>query len=643
MTSFIKKLAEWHKTSPQEPDTLNGRPILLPGHNYLGPGNPLNNGEPVDAADRIALHHDHHYAQAQHPEDIRNADVEAIRDFGQEFLQSGSICAGLGAVGIAGKYIAESIVGVQYPKMPPTKRGIDAGKPAEASGKRLRSGNRYPESAGEADGDAGEEMDEGDNAGVVAVGNPGEPGGRMANAGQPSGQGRGGFGGTGMLKMFKCPKNLPSTHVIHHEEYMNFWGFGWANMVKNQNRQLLTSIGYIPVGMVGFWLSPADLEALPIKSHVSIADVALEVVASGLTTSFETATTITGTASAHHWVQGVVNVGLNHAFPIVPIKPTVTNMKINDYTQGSGIRYMDRRWGPNSYNSTTTEFLFPASLKIPRDCEWYTSIFQGRTTDTGQGTANNQGVNESARFSGGFPTEGTDYYMRGRPSLEHELIDFTAGDCAGQTILNYHYKPTDGLLWDIPAQLPIAADKDSVLTDTVFGPHYSETSGKNYSVATPTEGNNKVEQTSTYEGQLYNQFVSRRPEWTCIGYAMSPLEKQNFKQHNGCHTDITGNANIQPSCHVGLYPVFPNAPGTAAENPINVKLTCKILTKCVLKVGGHSMYTWQPTRPHTGTRTYIGWEPYESSVAGRGFKRFFAPEPYFGGAVTGPPNLTVTD
>lgn len=53
----------------------------LPGHNYIGPGNPTPGGFPVDKDDLIALRHDYEYKYASTEEDIREADRTAISDF----------------------------------------------------------------------------------------------------------------------------------------------------------------------------------------------------------------------------------------------------------------------------------------------------------------------------------------------------------------------------------------------------------------------------------------------------------------------------------------------------------------------------------------------------------------------------------
>ncbi|KAL1486991.1 hypothetical protein MTO96_046719 [Rhipicephalus appendiculatus] len=47
---------------------------LFPGHRYLGPGNPLRNGDPADEDDGIAKSHDEAYERAKSHVDVFAAD-----------------------------------------------------------------------------------------------------------------------------------------------------------------------------------------------------------------------------------------------------------------------------------------------------------------------------------------------------------------------------------------------------------------------------------------------------------------------------------------------------------------------------------------------------------------------------------------
>lgn len=91
--------------------------FLLPGHNYIGPGNPVNNGEPIDQDDLIAQVHDIDYSKAKVKSDIRKADRVAINNFLKDVKRTGNVHSALGAAGLSIKYILESLVGVQYPNI----------------------------------------------------------------------------------------------------------------------------------------------------------------------------------------------------------------------------------------------------------------------------------------------------------------------------------------------------------------------------------------------------------------------------------------------------------------------------------------------------------------------------------------------
>ncbi|XP_039292344.1 uncharacterized protein LOC120353288 [Nilaparvata lugens] len=89
--------------------------LLFPGHNYLGPGNPIENGEPVDSDDAIAQIHDLAYHYAECAEDIRLSDREAIASFFSDCVENRNWHSAVGCMGIGIKYVVESCVGILYP------------------------------------------------------------------------------------------------------------------------------------------------------------------------------------------------------------------------------------------------------------------------------------------------------------------------------------------------------------------------------------------------------------------------------------------------------------------------------------------------------------------------------------------------
>ena len=87
----------------------------LPGHRYLGPGGPINNGKPVDYDDEIAEVHDLAYHTATTPAEIREADKSAILAFTADAVANANWHSAVGAAGLAAKYAVESVTDVIYP------------------------------------------------------------------------------------------------------------------------------------------------------------------------------------------------------------------------------------------------------------------------------------------------------------------------------------------------------------------------------------------------------------------------------------------------------------------------------------------------------------------------------------------------
>nr|QTE04069.1 MAG: VP [Phylloscopus proregulus parvoviridae sp.] len=92
--------------------------FLYPGHNYLGPGNPLENGPAVDKSDQIAKKHDYAYHNATSIKDIYESDRQAIGEFARDFVIHPNLPSLAGAVGLGSKYLVEkNVTGVVYPKI----------------------------------------------------------------------------------------------------------------------------------------------------------------------------------------------------------------------------------------------------------------------------------------------------------------------------------------------------------------------------------------------------------------------------------------------------------------------------------------------------------------------------------------------
>ena len=92
---------------------------VLPGSNYIGPGNSLDSGVPTNAIDFNALVHDTDYSNAKSASDIREADqrflisnYNTIPKNGLEIFHKYVSIAGIGI-----KYGVESLTGIIYPSL----------------------------------------------------------------------------------------------------------------------------------------------------------------------------------------------------------------------------------------------------------------------------------------------------------------------------------------------------------------------------------------------------------------------------------------------------------------------------------------------------------------------------------------------
>lgn len=92
--------------------------LIFPGYKYLGPGNKLDEGEPVNDVDNIARNHDFQYSAAVDKEDIFNSDKQAISNFASSFANKPTFGAAAGVLGLGIKHLTEKSIGrVIYPQL----------------------------------------------------------------------------------------------------------------------------------------------------------------------------------------------------------------------------------------------------------------------------------------------------------------------------------------------------------------------------------------------------------------------------------------------------------------------------------------------------------------------------------------------
>lgn len=111
--------------------------FVFPGHRYLGPGNPLINGDPVDEDDRIAQQHDQAYSLARSDADVFAADRTSVRAFASDFGRTGNWHSALGAAGLGIKNVVEEkILGRSLYGMPSGRKRGNQGESDSAAPKR---------------------------------------------------------------------------------------------------------------------------------------------------------------------------------------------------------------------------------------------------------------------------------------------------------------------------------------------------------------------------------------------------------------------------------------------------------------------------------------------------------------------------
>lgn len=126
-----------HKNTAKHP----GVGWTLPNSNYIGPGNPYDNGEAVDEADRVAEEHDRAYEIATSAKEIADADKKAI----EKFNKANSLNGFIGEIGLRSKSWLENIVGPIYPSASELERRSIAGEMSLVFKDKYKEYNGYPE------------------------------------------------------------------------------------------------------------------------------------------------------------------------------------------------------------------------------------------------------------------------------------------------------------------------------------------------------------------------------------------------------------------------------------------------------------------------------------------------------------------
>lgn len=382
--------------------------MLYPGHNYLGPGNPINNGEPVDYADRVAREHDINYTNAIVDKDIYDADLKAIKKFGTHYITHGDLPSLTGAVGLGIKTGTERFIGKLLYGMPkdqdfrvPWGYSKKTGLPyynrgqreyanrAEQRG-RKRSASTEPapssrvrreepeedEPMGTIEPDAFDRTalsDEGDNAMQADAPTSGSSGsGGSVNEKQgniaTSLICRNSFGPSGVLKFTRS-------------RIMTSWGnemhLNIAKVGSEDHSYMTTPLVWLPVEFLNFYISQAEYDTLPIGARVQ--KVTVNVIPIGSKVSFNTGTTNSIWTNSTQTIFGMSAIGLNRLGWAKPrqikTRDPAKPMKITSLEDASIKKMKDRLWGiPQTSTDPKGLKELPVTTTIFRSLPWYTTI-----------------------------------------------------------------------------------------------------------------------------------------------------------------------------------------------------------------------------------------------------------------------------
>lgn len=349
--------------------------MRLPFHRYLGPGNSLQEGEPVDEDDAIARDHDLRYEEARSAEDVHAADEHSAGDFIDDFAVRGSLHSLAGAAGLTGKRLLEQhVLGRPIYGMPPTPAG---------RGGRKR--DRQP-SDSESNPEPQRMRQEGDDETDARRSTAG--GATSANLFSPGGAGVGGGGQNDMQpvqQILRVPKSGGHYVTFHDSKILTSWGLTICPMQLKKDDAtldlLFTSLVHLPVEFPYFYLSPQQYSALP--SGTRAVNCTVKVTPHGIRTPWKTGSTVVQPVNSDMLLYGQTATGLNHSLDIIPTVPkTFQNgnaMKVESFellAESHHKEMAQKFWGNMSENDQAYNEKIPTCMGVPRFCKFYDCIFQ---------------------------------------------------------------------------------------------------------------------------------------------------------------------------------------------------------------------------------------------------------------------------
>lgn len=350
-------------------------PFLFPGHRYLGPGNPLFNGEPVDEDDRIARDHDQLYEKAQSDKDIFEADKHSAKEFFKDFTSgSGSWHSLVGGVGLTGKnFVEERLLGkVLYGRI---------GRKRERSPITMSDNGRGEQEGGEDGGGqsrakrqrTGPEQQQQQQA-QQRGGTPSKVGKLPGGAGIGSGDSQN--TNETIQQILRVPRDRGVVTVYNDSKILITWAYAMKKMEilwheTNKFNGIITSMARLPVDRPYLYMTYANYQNLAPNSQALHCKA--KVTPHGIRTPWKTGSTVVQPVNSDMMVYGVTSVGLNHYMDtcMATIKGVTTNtmkpQEVKIFTRENHQKLSQYFWGqpPGAPLSDDMETI-PTCMSVPR-------------------------------------------------------------------------------------------------------------------------------------------------------------------------------------------------------------------------------------------------------------------------------------
>lgn len=520
--------------------------LLYPGHNYLGPGNELDNGEPVDRADEIAQLHDYQYENARSEFDVHKADIEAIGKFGFENAKHGgfSLPNLAGASGLLLKKFLEYKSGsVLYP--------LDQNKYVKAADSinKFFGGDSFlpdPNRPHVSMPDNKKRKHEESGGSDTSNGEGTSEQKPQAGSSMP-----GGTGSDVMATIIKNP-HLPDTSFYFKKTFQIYTGGFQFNAVdpnayfitpEEQNLfttgtiMYITPLACLDPGMLPLYMTQSEYTNLPEFTYAKACRI--KVTPLGYRLPFQTNESSAGYANSQTLVQCAHAVGLNTMYnctltnyAIDPADPTLVSTTIGDEPDYYGLLY------------GSEEEPIGANMGKPVHLNMYTALFQPGSTDT---TPSFASIN-----------------------LLDNMSVQNVNDCKGTPLIDYKHEFKNGLL---KASANAFSGPRTIVAPTGGGFNYQMSEGVNQTrYNTWSNAPNDIGTNSSF-----NELNTARTTGFNVSYGQT-IEKSYFLQNQIAQHQTP---DYSPLLHFGCLPVPSNfalaATETFAAAVIQWQIECELL------------------------------------------------------------------